>query len=300
MHGRSPVAAVVLALVCSAGLAPTAAAQTRMSTVDQAAASVDFGVFVPGRTFGTSVRDVFLPDHSGFHGCLAKEETVVVSYTRRRPHRSMWLTQTGKPCSAAHPDGFKIRRVRVLGRRVTIRRFCAGTRYQCFHERRHNSVLNAVLWLRSPAGRTRIQFQASGLSVRQTVRALRGLRLVDPSRPVVQLTEFLSPDQAIFCQIQDSQGQHYTWCVMHEPVRSGMVGADGSVDVCNMDPNGCIPGGGGGVPLLRPGQTSRVGGFACTEAALAIMCTVAKGEHKGVGFRIAADAATVVSPTPPG
>ena len=74
--------------------------------------------------------------------------------------------------------------------------------------------------------------------------------------------------------------------------------ADGSVDVCNMDPNGCIPGGGSGVPVLRPGQTSRLGGFACTAEAVAITCTIAKGAHKGKGFRI--DASAVVEVSPPG
>src|SRR3954451_21747182 len=238
MHGRAPVAGVVLVLVLAglAGLAPTAAAQT-FGTVDQAAASVPFGVFVPGRRFGTSLDEVTVPDQSGFHGCLAREKTVVVSYTRRRPRRSMSVMETAKPCYAAHPDGVKARRVRVLGRRVTIWRFCAGTAYACSHERRGDSFLTAVLWLRSPAGRTRVEFTAAQMSMRQTVRALRSLRLVDLTRPIVQLTEFMSPDQAIFCQIQVRTQPHYTWCVMNEPFLSGEVGADGGVDVCNMDPH---------------------------------------------------------------
>jgi hypothetical protein len=296
IHGRSPVAAAVLVLVGSAGLAAPAGAQQTFSTVDQAAGSVKFPLFVPGRTFGTSVHEVTAPDVSQDRGCLRKEKSVVISFTRHRPRRSMSLIETGKPCFAAHPDGAKVRRVRVHGRRVSIWAFCAGTAYACSHERRGDVFLTAVLWLRSGAGRTRVQFTAAQMSIRQTVRALRSLRLVDLTRPVVQLHEFMSPDQSIFCQISNDLKPYYTWCVISQPFRSGWLGADGFVGVCNMDPNGCIPGGGSGVPPLHPGQTSRLAGFSCTAEAAAITCTIAKGEHAGHGFRIEANAAVEVAP----
>lgn len=233
-----------------------------------------------------------MPDMSQLHGCLRNEKSVVISFTRRRPRRSMSLIETGKPCFAAHPDGAKVRRLRVQGRRVSIWAFCAGTRHACSHERRGDAFLTAVLWLRSGAGRTRVEFTAAQMSVRQTVRALRSLRLVDLTRPVVQLREFMSPDQAIFCQIWNDTKPYYTWCVIRAPVRSGWLGADGFVGVCNMDPNGCIPGGGSGVPPLHAGQTSRPAGFACTAEAAAITCTIDAGH----GFRIDANGAVEVSP----
>ena len=298
MLGRSPVAAVALmmVLVGSAALAAPAGAQQTFSTVDQAAGSVKFPLFVPGRTFGTSVHEVIAPDMSQFQGCLRKEKSVVISFTRRRPRRSMSLTETGNPCFPAHPDGARVRRVRVQGRRVSIWAFCAGTAFACSHERRGDVFLTAVLWLRSGAGRTRVEFTAAQMSIRQTVRALRSLRLVDLTRPVVQLREFMSSDQAIFCQIWNDTKPYYTWCVISQPFRSGFLNADGSVHVCNMDPNGCIPGGGSGVPVLHAGQTSRLAGFTCTAEAAAITCTVAKGEHAGHGFRIDANAAVEVAP----
>ena len=303
MHGRLPAAAIsfTVALACAAALPAVASAQARM-TLDQAAASVKFPVFEITRPPKHFERTVGIFDHTGEHGCPKRSKSVQTDYVQGSGPTSRWLylSQYGKPCRPNDPAGKKVRRVRVLGRRVTVHLYCAHTPLVCPHSPRAGTYM-AEFSLRSGGQRTQLIFSAHArVGLRSVVRALRSLRLVDLTRPVVQLTEFMSPDQAIFCQIEDTTKPPYTWCVMGTPFRSGMLGADGSVDVCNMDPNGCIPGGGTGVPPLRPGQTSRVGGFSCTEAALAITCTVASGAHKGAGFRIAADGATVVSPAPPG
>ena len=305
MHGRLAVAAFsfTVALACVAALPAAASAQARV-TLDQAAASVKFPVFEITRPPKHSKRTVAIFDHAAEQGCPKQSKSVQSDYvTRPGQPTSRWiqLSQYGKPCRPNDPAGKQVRRVRVLGRRVTVHLYCAYTLRVCPDSPRRNGTYVAEFYLRAGGQRTQLIFNAAArVGMRGVVRALRSLRLVDVTRPVVQLTEFMSPDQAIFCQIQDTTSPHFAWCVSWQPVRSGMVGADGSVDVCNMDPNGCIPGGGSGVPPLRPGQTSRVGGFSCTVLALAITCTVATGAHKGAGFRIAAAGATVVSPAPPG
>jgi hypothetical protein len=273
-----------------------------MSTVDQAAASVEFGVFVPGRTFGTSVSEVFMTDDSQVQGCPAGSKTVVVSYTRRRPRRFISLVQTGKPCSPAHPSGRKIRQVRVLGRRVTVRRYCAGTQYACANGRRRDTVLNANLWLRSPSGRTRIEFTAGRLSVRQAVHALRSLRLVDLTRPVVELALFRSPDGEILCSIYDENYKlgRCAFCGSGPVNRSGRVRPDGTVELCDQATNGCIQQWDFTATLLAAGQTVRFGRFSCAVQAAAVTCTVAKGALAGTGFRIDAAGVAAISPSPSG
>jgi hypothetical protein len=303
MIGRSPFTAAALAVVVCAALPATASAQRQVISIDQAAASVDFPVFEITRPPKRFVREFAVYDQSGTPGCPKRSMSVQSDYVRRprgRPARLIHLSQSGRPCRSNDPAGRKVRRVRVLGRRVTVHLYCSGTARAC-PRRARDGVYMAQFSLRSGGRRTQLFFIADArVGPRAVLRALRSLRLVDLSRPVVSLSDFLSPDKKTFCQLNDRPGQHNTWCVRREPV-SGFLDSDGSVGVCNMEPGGCIPGGdfGDGVPVIRSGQTSRVGRFACTELSLEVTCTIAEGEHAGTGFRIGAAGAVALSPAPP-
>lgn len=305
MHGRSPVAALslIVALACAAALPAAASAQRQ--TADQAQALSPFPVY-------TVTRPAGLPAHyetevlEDFPFCDADVVRAVGVELRRgklltNGRRWIAMRQAEDRCAAHSTVGKRVRTVRLFGRRVVVRRYCFGYMVNtCKGQPVSHRVHTMNFSLRAGSERTFFALSASRMSIRAMLRAVRSLRRVDLTRPVVELSEFMSPDEAIFCQIQDTTEPHFTWCVMHEPFRSGTVGADGSVDVCNMDPNGCIPGGGSGVPVLHPGQTSRLAGFACTAEAVAITCTIAKGEHAGKGFRIDASGVVEVSPAPPG
>ena len=302
MHGRSPVAAfsLILGLACAAAAPASASAQEDV-TADQVQAQAPFPVYEFTRTLG-------LPAHYGYAGieglnrCEDEDQKVVSGELRRGRalvigRRWIATRQASERCAVGSAFGKRVRRVMILGQRVTVRRYCHGRGVQsCKGLPVSLRVHDMTFSLGAGSERTFITVSAAAMSLRAALRAIRSLRRVDLSRPVVELSEFMSPDQAIFCQISDRAKPHNTWCVMSQPFRSGIVNADGSVDVCNMDPNGCIPGGGSGVPVLSAGQTSRLAGFACTAEAAAITCTIAKGKHAGKGFRIDANAAVEVSP----
>jgi hypothetical protein len=302
MHGRSPVAAfsLILALACAAALPAVASAQGGEQTADQAQALSPFPVYTVTRPAGLPAHyeTELLENHLSCEPDVVHAVGVELRRGRLLTNGRRWIAmrQAEDRC-AVGAVGKRVRTVRLFGRRVVVRRYCFGYMVNtCKGQPVSHRVHTMIFSLRAGSQRTFFALSASRMSIRAMLRAVRSLRRVDLSRPVVQLREFMSPDQAIFCQIWDTTEPHYTWCVMRQPFRSGIVDADGSVDVCNMDPNGCIPGGGSGVPVLRPGQTSRLAGFACTAEAVAITCTIAKGEHAGKGFRIDANAAVEVSP----
>jgi hypothetical protein len=297
MHGRSPVAAfsLIVALACAAALPASASAQGGEVSADTAQAFAPFPVYTVTRPAGLPAhyRTEVLED---FPFCDADVVRAVRVQLRRgkmrnNARRFIGMLQTDDRCVVHGTVGQPVRTVTLFGRRVVVRRWCL----------RHGATtcnrLHTIKFsLRAGSERTFFYLEATRMSIRAMLRAVRSLRRVDLTRPVVSLREFMSPDQATFCQIDDTTKPYYTWCVMSQPFRSGIVDADGSVGVCNMDPNGCIPGGGSGVPVLHSGQTSRLAGFACTAEAAAITCTVVKGEHAGHGFRIDANGAVEVSP----
>jgi hypothetical protein len=302
MHGRSPVAALSLIVVlsCAAALPAAASAQAGEVTADQAQAFAPFPVYTVTRPAGLPAhyRTDVLEDHPFCDADVVHAvEVELRRYKLSRAQRWIGMRQTDDPCAVHGTVGKPVRTVKLFGRRVVVRRWCLQHRVTtCKGQPVSHRVHTIKFSLRAGSERTFFYLDATRMSIRAMLRAVRSLRRVDLTRPVVSLREFMSPDQAIFCQISDTSKPHFTWCVISQPFRSGIVNADGSVDVCNMDPNGCIPGGGSGVPVLHPGQTSRLAGFACTAEAAAITCTVAKGAHAGHGFRIDANGAVEVSP----
>jgi hypothetical protein len=302
MHGRSPVAAfsLIVALACAAALPAAASAQDREQTADQAQALSPFPVYTVTRPAGLPAhyRTEVLEDHPFCEGHVVRAVHVELRrYKLSRAQRWIGMRQTEDRCAVHGTVGKPVRTVKLFGRRVVVRRSCLGHRGTCKGQPVSHRVHTIKFSLRAGSERTFFYLDATRMSIRAMLRAVRSLRRVDLTRPVVSLREFMSSDQSIFCQIADTTKPYYTWCVMSQPFRSGMLHADGSVDVCNMDPNGCIPGGASdGVPVLHAGQTSRLAGFACTAEAAAITCTVAKGGHAGHGFRIDANAAVEVSP----
>jgi hypothetical protein len=308
MHRRSTVAAFsfILALGCAVTLPAVAFAQLPSSSLDEAAASVDFPVYKITRARGLPNRAFTVFDHDGETGCPKGSKSVQSDYLPRRRPSSRWihLTQYGKPCRPPDPAGRKVRRVRVAGQRVTVHLYCARTPLACPHSPRRNGVYVAEFYLRSGGKRSQLIFNAAArVGLRRAVRALRSLRLVDLSRPVVALDHFRSPDGAILCTIHDDAepGGRYTFCATggangSAPQRSARLSIDGTADLCDLDPRGCSAYWDSDAPLLAPGQTARFWRFRCVEQAGAITCTIADGEHAGTGFRIDATGVVALSP----
>ena len=311
MHGRSPVAAlmftVAVAVACAAAL-PGAASAQGPTTLDQAMASVGFPVYEITRAPGLPRRPSSLIDHTGEPGCPNRSRSVHTDYLpRAHRHVTRWLrlTQYGKPCRPNDPAGKKVRRIKVLGQRVTIHLYCAGTPLACPHSPRRNGTYVAEFYLRSGGRRTQLIFNAAArVGLRGVVRALRSLRLVDVTRPVVSLYDFRSPDGGIFCMLRDDKtvpSVRYAFCAAGDrsrsvPERSAWLGPDGTVSLCDQDPLGCWQNWDATTPRLAAGQTSRFGRFTCTEQAGGITCTLADGEHAGAGFRIDSAGVTAVVP----
>jgi hypothetical protein len=244
-------------------------------------------------------------DHVGDPACRSGAVSVLADYRPRRPPTSRWiqLEQSSKPCRRGAAGGKTVRRIRVLGRRVVVRRYCAGARLDCQLRPRADGVYAAKFWLRSGGRRTQISFQAAArVGSRGVVRALHSLRLVDLARPVVALTAFRSPDGRIFCTTRDDEPVSiYAVCATGDPAtsdphRSAWLSPDGTVDLCDQDPLGCAQNWDSTAPRLMAGQSSRIGRFACAEQAGAITCTVAHGEHAGTGFRIDHAGVAALSP----
>jgi hypothetical protein len=302
MHGRSPVAvfSLIAALACAAALPAVASAQAGEVTADTAQAFAAFPVYTVTRPAGLTAHyeTEVLEDEVPCAADVVRTVRVELRRGKLLTNGRRWITmrQADRRCAVPGSVGKRVRTVRIFGRRVVVRRWCFGYMVNSCKGQPVSHRVHAITFsLRHGSQRTFFSLDAS-MSIRAMLRAVRSLRRVDLTRPVVELREFMSPDQKIFCQIENATKPPFTWCVMGNPFRSGAVDADGAVSVCNQDPNGCIPGGGSGVPALSAGQTSRLGVFSCTAEAVAITCTVAKGAHKGTGFRIAADGATVVSP----
>ena len=302
MHGRSPVAAfsLIVALACAAALPAAASAQAGAVNADNAQAFAPFPVYTVTRPAGLPAhyQTEVLEDEVRCDADVVRAVHVELRRGKQLTNGRRWIAmrQAGDQCVVLGTGGMRVRTVKLFGRRVAVRRYCFGYMVNsCKGQPVSHRVHTMNFSLRAGSQRTFFALDAS-MSIRAMLRAVRSLRRVDLTRPVVGLREFMSSDQAIFCQIADTTKPPYTWCVISQPFRSGIVDADGSVDVCNMDPNGCIPGGGSGVPVLHAGQTSRLAGFTCTAEAAAITCTIAKGEHAGKGFRIDANAAVEVAP----
>jgi hypothetical protein len=149
--------------------------------------------------------------------------------------------------------------------------------------------------------RTFFALSASRMSIRAMLRAVRSLRRVDLSRPVVQLTSFLSSDGNAWWGIPGPGGvfTDSAFCVTFEPFRDAMVFEDGHVDLCDQEPGGCIPNFDQDAPRLADGQASELSGFRCLAQGGAVTCTLTKGEHAGTGFRIDASGVVEVSAPAP-
>ena len=307
MHGRTPVAVMVAAFSALALVSAAPASALTVATVDQAAASVDFPVFEITRAASLRVRTFTVRYDAGEEeNCMPGSKPVLFDYRRQHSPSQRWiqLGQSAKPCRPASAPGHKVRRIRVLGRRVTIRRYCAGARLDCQLHPRADGVYAAQFWLRSGDQRTQLSVQAAArVGLRGVVRALRSLRLVDLPRPVVALDQFRSPDGRIFCMMydDDEHGARYVVCATGDPAgsdprRSASLSTDGTVGLCDQDPLGCFPNWDAAVPLLAAGQTTRFGRFTCTEQVGAVTCAVADGEHAGKGFRIDVAGVEAISP----
>ena len=303
MHGRTPAAVLVLTVAAVALSAAPAPAQFE-GTADQAQARSDFPVYEITRRLGlpASYGTGVLEDHPGCSG----EVQTVAAELRRGPvamgRRWITMRQANSRCAVA-AAGKRVRRVRVFGRRVMVRYYCWARMVDSCKGRPAETIYTMTFSLRDSGQRTFIELSAR-LSVRAMLRAVRSLRRVDLSRPVVALNHFRSPDGRILCSIYDydEPDGRYAFCATggelnsSDPSRSARVSPDGTLELCDQDPFGCIHQWDSSAPLLAAGQTARFGRFTCTEQAGAITCTVADDEHAGKGFRIDLAGVAAISP----
>jgi hypothetical protein len=306
MHGRSPVAALSLIVaVAWAAALPAAASADLPYTADQAQAFSEFPVYTVTRAAGLrAYYETEVLEDQAF--CDADVVRAVHVDLRRSKlptkfERRISMRQTGDRCAARASAGKRVRTVRIFGRRVVVRRYCAGFMVRsCKGQPASRRVHTMIFSLRAGSQRTFFALSASRMSIRAMLRAVRSLRRVDLTRPVVHLTEFLSPDGNAWCGVPGPSGilPDAAFCVTLQPFRDGIVDKDGNVDLCDQDPNGCIPNFGANAPRLADGQASELSGFRCLVQGVAVTCTIIKGEHAGKGFRI--DANAVVEVSPPG
>jgi hypothetical protein len=304
MHGRSPVAAfsLILALACAAAL-PAGASADLPYTADQAQAFSEFPVYTVTRAAGLPAyyQTEVLEDHAFCDADVVRAIHVELRRGKQLMNGSRWIAmrQTDDRCAVHGKVGKRVRTVRIFGRRVVVYRYCAGYMVNtCKGQPVSHRVHTMTFSLRAGSQRTFFALSASRMSIRAMLRAVRSLRRVDLTRPVVHLTEFLSPDGNAWCGVPGPSGifPDAAFCVTFQPFRDGIVDKDGNVDLCDQDPNGCIPNFGANAPRLADGQASELSGFRCLAQGVAVTCTIIKGEHAGKGFRIDVSAVVEVSP----
>jgi hypothetical protein len=279
-------AAVVVCLVVQA---PVYAQDQQKSTFGEAAAQVDFPVFKPHRTLGLNARVSTVAN-----SCVPSgdKRMVIAQYGRKSGSGPQFLIYEAKPFVCGDPgESRPYRKVRIRHRRVLARVFCESPEPECkLHKGRSHGF---VVQLRIRSGKhhrlTAIGLESNNVPFRAFVRMARSLRRVKPVETTppatVHLTSFLSDDGKVWCGINANDG--YRWCTTDWPDQHGArLFADGTVVLCglgqpqansecanNWDPN---------APVLHDGQTSDVGGYACTDSQGAITCTIKTGQ----GFRV--------------
>jgi hypothetical protein len=298
MHGRTPVAVMVLLVAAVALPSAPASAQVADGTADQAQAASDFPVYEITRRLGLPpyYTAEFLEDHPG---CSRDVQAVHVELRRgsqlTNGRRWIAMRQADARC-AVGAVGQRVRTVRIFGRRVTVRRYCAGYMVDsCKGQPASRRVHTMLFSLRAGSERTFIALSASRLSIRAMLRAVRSLRHVDLSRPVVHLTGFRSPDGNVWCTILMQDGGN-AFCGTRAADRYGRVRSDGRVVLCDQGTGGCVQNWDFEAPLLAEGQASALHGFSCLARGGAVTCTLTEGEHAGKGFRIDASGVVEVSP----
>jgi hypothetical protein len=123
----------------------------------------------------------------------------------------------------------------------------------------------------------------------------------------LHLTNFMSPDREVWCQIDSFA----TACGTEPepPTHSAWLKSNGKVSLCSVlrteHPEGskvpmtCFqnwPLPSDHLPVLEIGKTTQDSGFRCTSSAEGITCTDVAGAGKGDGFRINKDEAVGVGP----
>jgi hypothetical protein len=302
MLGRTPVAVMALTVAAVAFAPASASAQGREETADQAQALSEFPVYTVTRAAGLPAyySTEVLEDHPFCEDEVVRGVHVELRRGKLLRFGRRWIAmrQTDERC-AVGTVGKPVRRVRLFGKRVMVRRHCLGRQVtSCKGMPVSRRVHTAVFSIRAGAERTWLAVSASNMSVRAFVRAMRSLRAVDLTRPVVQLTSFLGADGNAWCGVPGpgAVSDDLAFCVWRDPFRHGMVSEDGSVDLCNQAP--CLPNFDVDAPQLTAGQVSEGPGFRCEVQAAAVTCTITGGEHAGKGFTI--DASGAVEVTAPG
>jgi hypothetical protein len=295
MHGRSPVAGLILSVAVAFSAAP-ASAQAPEGTADEAQAASDFPVYAFTRRLGLPAYygAQVLEDHPG---CSGDVQAVAVQLRRGDiTFGQRWITmrQAASRCALDDVGGKRVRRVRILGRRVTVRYYCWARMVDSCKGRPAETIYTMTFSLRDGGQRTFIELSAR-LSIRQLLRAVRSLRRVDLSRPVLALENFRSPDGNTWCTIAAHDGS-YAFCGTRAVDRSGRVISDGMVVLCDQATGGCVQNWDFEAPLLAEGQASERAGYRCLAQAGAVTCTRTESEHVGKGFRIDANGVVEVSP----
>lgn len=105
-------------------------------------------------------------------------------------------------------------------------------------------------------------------------------------------TDFLSPDQKVWCEF----GSPQSFCATgrpgpaNPPQRSATLDRNGQVTLCDVPvPSlgaACLQNWDSSAPILKVGQETEVGNVLCKSQTSGINCTLTSGRGKGKGFLI--------------
>lgn len=284
MHLR--VALVVVLVGIAGALLPEAAQAlyTGPSEWDVAAATVGYPLWRPSETLGLGTGKVtILP-------CDGRHVTVGAAWSARGGKRLAIHEAYPRPCGDAG-EGRLLRTVRVGSTRVRVQVGCGADR-RCRVTEADGPGNGFHLSLR-PAGAKRpfVEVEGTRLKLAALLRVVRSLARVPSDGDVVQADELLSPDRRVWCVIQPGV---QTWCeTKDKPAYGATLKRDGTLKLCVAQPL-CTQNWGTGVRVLRAGQRSELGGFACAAGAdAAIACTVTA---TGAGFIVGATQSRAVGP----
>jgi hypothetical protein len=189
---RALVVAVLAAVVLLVSVAPAGAqVLPGNATWDEAAAFARFPVWRPERTLG-------LRASVGTRNCEFGDvpQLVGARYRKRGSRKQLSLVEQIAGFSCGNPEVWDdFRTVRIGGQRVLVRRATAVDGLSA------DLVQPARRWHGGTQRRTSIHAVSLHLKLREFVRMLRSLRVVDARRPTVDLSSFLSSDGSVWCGI---------------------------------------------------------------------------------------------------
>ena len=296
------VAAMIAVIAAAASAAAAGDLAATWRTIAQRAA---FPVYRPLQTLGLRFDGVTLARYTG---CL------LASWGNPQSHAGphFMIYEPGDTSRCGQPGvANEVATAKINGVKVEVLAQCAAWPKCTVKDGETNGIL--LLFVPERAGKHyAIQLQSAHVSLQHFLKIATSFTRVragppapPPGRPTLHLSEFLSPDHKVWCNMGTSQGTDGAWCgagpaAPSGPQRSADLGRSGKVTFCYVRSPSlsqvCFQNWGVGDPVLRYGQRSDVGGFLCSSARNGITCVVESGPNSGRGFQISPTQAVRVGP----